>query len=83
MSNELKDVLREKNLVIGTNETIKKLKLGKVKKVLLASNCPKSVRETIMHYAKIANASVVELDVPDKEIGLLSKRPFGVSVLSC
>ncbi|MDI6737177.1 MAG: ribosomal L7Ae/L30e/S12e/Gadd45 family protein [Nanoarchaeota archaeon] len=83
MSSELKAVLKEKNIVIGTNETIKKLKLGKVKKVLLASNCPKSVKDTIAHYAKIANAVVVELDVPDKEIGLLSKRPFGVSVLSC
>lgn len=83
MSSELKDVLKEKNIVFGTNETVKGLKLGKVKKVLLASNCPKSVKDTITHYAKIANAVVVELDVPDKEIGLLSKKPFGVSVLSC
>ncbi|MDD4877586.1 MAG: ribosomal L7Ae/L30e/S12e/Gadd45 family protein [Candidatus Nanoarchaeia archaeon] len=83
MSSELKDVLKEKNIVFGTNETVKGLKLGKVKKVLLASNCPKSVRDTIAHYAKIANAVIVELDVPDKEIGLLSKKPFGVSVLSC
>lgn len=83
MSNELKDVLKGKNVMFGTNETVKGLKLGKVKKVLLASNCPKSVKDTIAHYAKIANAVVIELDVPDKEIGLLSKKPFGVSVLSC
>lgn len=83
MGNELKDVLKGKNVVFGTNETVKGLKLGKVKKVLLASNCPQSVKETIAHYAKLANAVVIELDVPDKEIGLLSKKPFGVSVLSC
>jgi ribosomal protein L30E len=83
MSNELKDVLKEKNVVFGTNETLEGLKNGKVKKVLLASNCPKSVRETVAHYAKIANAVVVELDIPDKEIGLLSRKPFGISVLSC
>ena len=83
MSSELKDLLKQKNIIFGTNETVQGLKLGKVKKVLLASNCPKDVRETIAHYAKIAGASVVELDIPDKEIGLLSKKPFGVSVLSC
>lgn len=83
MSNELKDVLKQKGVVFGTNETIAKLKRGKVKKVLLASNCPKAVKESLEHYAKIAEASVVQLDIPDKEIGLLSKKPFGVSVLSC
>lgn len=83
MSNELKDILREKNVVFGTNETLDGLKNGKVKKVLLASNCPKAVRETIAHYAKLANAVIIELDVPDKEIGLLSRKPFGISVLSC
>jgi len=83
MSNELKNVLKEKNVIFGTNETLDGLKRGKVKKVLLASNCPKSVRQTVAYYAKLANAVIVELDVPDKEIGLLSRKPFGISVLSC
>lgn len=83
MSNELRDVLKQKDVIFGTNETIAGLKNGKVKKVLVASNCPKEVKDSLEHYAKIAGASVVQLDVPDKEIGLLSKKPFGVSVLSC
>lgn len=82
MSSEIKDMLKEKGVVFGTNETIAGLKLGKIKKVLVSSNCPKQIRESIQHYAKIAGAKVVELDVPDKEIGLLCKKPFGVSVLS-
>lgn len=32
MSNELKDVLREKTVIFGTNETLDGLKHGKVKK---------------------------------------------------
>lgn len=83
MSSELKDVLKQKKVVFGTNETIAGLKQGAVKKVLVASNCPKKVKDSLEYYAKIAGASVVQLDIPDKEIGLLSKKPFRVSVLSC
>jgi large subunit ribosomal protein L30e len=83
MSTELTKALKEKKeITFGTERTIKNLKLGKASTIFLASNCPKKVKEQIEHYAGIAEAKVVVLKLPDKEVGLLCKKPFNVSVLS-
>jgi len=82
MSKELKAALKEKEITFGTERTIKNLKLSKVGTVFLASNCPEKVKEQIKYYADISGAKVIESDLPDKEIGLLCKKPFHVSVLS-
>ena len=82
MVEDLKQALKEKEMVLGTKETIKGLKQGKLSKVFLASNCPNHVKEDIKHYAKLANAEVEELKIPDDEVGLLCKKQFSVSVLS-
>ena len=82
MSEELKLALKEKGIIIGTERTIKNLKLGKTKKVFLASNCKPEIKESIEYYAKLSGAEIVELVIPDKEVGLLCKKPFSVSVLS-
>jgi len=79
---ELKKALKEKNVVFGTKNTVKRLKLGKAKTVLIASNCPQEVKEDIAHYAKLSGAKVVELDIPDSEVGMICKKRHSVAVLS-
>ena len=75
---ELRTALKEQTCTFGTNLTLKHLKLGTVKKVFLASNCPKKVKDEITQYP----VAVVELKEPSTEIALLCKKPFAVSVLS-
>lgn len=75
---ELKKALKEKNLVFGCKRTLKNLRLGKCKKVFLASNCPEKIKEDIKSY----DAEIVELKEPSAEIALICKRPHGISVLS-
>ena len=61
---------------------MKNLKLGKVSKVLLASNCPDDVKETVERYAKMAGADVEQLDVPNDELGIICRKHFFISVMS-
>ncbi len=82
MSEELRKALKEKSLTLGTEQTLKKLKNGEVKTVFLASNCPEQIRTKVEHYCKVSGAKVVELDLPDKEIGLLCRKQYNVAVLS-
>lgn len=82
MSDELKEALKEKKLTIGTEKTLKDMKAGKAKTVFLASNCPENIVAQVEYYAQISGAKVVKLDIPDREIGLICKKPFAVSVLS-
>ncbi|MDP2908983.1 MAG: ribosomal L7Ae/L30e/S12e/Gadd45 family protein [Nanoarchaeota archaeon] len=78
---ELKKALKEKTVTFGTEKTLKMLKSGKAKQVFIASNCPEDVKNTITHYAKFNNVSVIALDIPNDEIGLTCKKPFSISVL--
>lgn len=82
MLEKIKEALKKKELVFGTEKTLKNLKKGKTKTVFLSSNTPKKIREEIKHYASLGNVEIIELDLPDKEIGLLTKRRHSVSVFS-
>lgn len=79
---ELKQALKEKGLVFGTKATLRSLRAGKAKHVLMASNCPKAVRDDIRHFATLSGIAVTELEIPDNEIGMICKKRFSVSVLS-
>ena len=79
---EIKKALKEGKAIIGTERTLKNLKLGKVSKIFLTSNCPEDVEEDVKYYSKLAKVEVVKLKQPNDELGALCKKPFSVSVLS-
>jgi len=79
---EIKKMLKSGSLVIGTERTIKALKLGKVQKVLLSSNCPADVEKDINYYAGLSGAEPHKLEYKNEELGAICKKPFSVSVLS-
>lgn len=79
---ELKKALKEPTITIGTENTLKKIRNGKTKKVFMASNCPEKTRKRIEYYAKIGSVEVVKLEMPSDEVGLICKKPFSISVLS-
>jgi large subunit ribosomal protein L30e len=77
---EIKKNLRSKRLVLGTERTIKQLKLGHVSKVFLSSNCQESVRKDVNYYGSLGGCAVESLDVPNEELGVICKKPFSISV---
>ena len=80
---DLKEAVKDnKRLVIGTQRTLKKLKMNEVKKVYVSSNCPKDVLEDVEHYSKVHNISLVKLKETNEELGVICKKPFHISVLS-
>jgi len=80
---ELKEVLEDKNLTFGADRTMKKLRKGELKSIFLAKNCPTGIKDMIKSYAKIGGVKIVELDVKNEELGVLCKKYFSISVLSC
>ncbi len=78
---EIRKLLKEKNIIIGTDRTLKNLKLGKIKKVYLSFNCSETLSKSIKHYSELSKASVVKLKYPNDELGVLCKKPFPISVL--
>ena len=81
-STELKKMLKSGNVIIGTEKTLKSLRLGKVEKVLLSSNCPAKVERDISYYAGMSGTESYKLDYPNDELGVICKKPFSISVLA-
>ena len=79
---EIKKLLKEGQLIIGTDRTIKGIKQGKVVRVFLASNTTKDTKEAIQHYSSLAGFEVSILPVLNDELGVVCKKPFSISVLS-
>ena len=79
---EIRKLVKQKNIIIGTDRTLKNLKLGKIKTIYLSSNCSEKTKETIAHYSKLSKASIIKLKYPNDELGILCKKSFSISVLS-
>ncbi|MFH0875182.1 MAG: ribosomal L7Ae/L30e/S12e/Gadd45 family protein [archaeon] len=78
---EVKKVLKSKSLIIGTEKTFKELKAGKLSFVYLASNISDKVKKDIEHYTKFSDVKVMNLDIPNDELGVFCKKPFSISVM--
>ena len=79
---EIKKLLKAGNIILGTQRTMKSLRLGKVEKVLLSSNINEKAEKDISYYAGLSNAEIQKLDIPNDELGIVCKKPFSISVLS-
>lgn len=79
---EIKKIAKAGKAVFGSEETLKALKLGKVGKVFVTSNCPEDVKADIAYYAELSGAEVANLAIPNDELGTICRKPFVISVLS-
>lgn len=79
---EIKKLVESKAAVIGTKRTIKNLKLGKVEKIFLSSNCPKDAAGDIEYYSKIAKVPIIKLKYSNDDLGVMCKKSHSISVLS-
>ena len=78
---EIRDGLKEGTIIIGTDETMKLLKSGKIKKVYLVANASDRMKDDAAYYGKLANVEVVDLDMSNEDLGVLCKKPFSISVI--
>ena len=79
---EIKKLIKDKKLIIGTENTMKKLRENKLSKIWLSSNVPAEIKQEITSYAKIAGVEVISLSIPNDELGVLCKKQFSVSLAS-
>lgn len=79
---ELKKFVGNKKLILGSGRTIKLLKKGELKEIFLSSNMSKASKSAIETHAKMMGVKVSELGITNEEMGVVVKKPFGVSVAS-
>jgi len=81
MTDEVKKALKDKNITLGTNEVLRKLRLGGIKKVFVSKNCPNDLLESIKKYAEFAKVDVIKLKLSNEQLGTACKKPFSISII--
>ena len=77
--NELKKDLKENQPIVGLDRTIKELKKENVTKVYIASGCKS--KEDVKKLTETYGAKFNQMEENSKELGVLCKKPFAISVL--
>ena len=78
---EIRALLADKKLVIGTERTLKLLRQGKLKQVFLAANCADRTKEDIKHFSRLTKTTVKELVYPSEDLGVVCKKLHSISVM--
>jgi large subunit ribosomal protein L30e len=66
----------------GANAALQNAKAGKAKMVILASNCPKDIKEEIEYNCKLSNVPVMTYKGVSMDLANVCSKPFIVSALS-
>lgn len=69
-------------VVFGSKRTLKILKTGKAKMVVVASNTPKDLRVVVDYYSKGASIPVYVYNGTSIELGRVCGKPFPVMMLA-
>ncbi len=82
INREIRQAVDTGKVILGSDKSVKSVKLGQAKLVILASNCPDAVRSDVEHYAKLANIPIYTYESDSSALGLACGKPFLVSVVT-
>ncbi len=66
----------------GANAALQNAKTGKAKMIVLASNCPKDIKDDIEYYGKISKVPVITYKGGSMDLAEVSGKLFIISALS-
>jgi large subunit ribosomal protein L30e len=66
----------------GANSALQNAKTGKAKLIILASNCPKDIKDDVEYYGKISKVPVITYKGTSMDLAEVSGKLFIISALS-
>lgn len=82
LRNEIGSAVKSDKVIIGYKQTIKNIKIGSVKLIVIANNIPEELKKKIEHNAKIGGIKMEVFNGSSKELGVVCGRPFPISVIA-
>lgn len=68
-------------VVVGSQRVAREAMLGKLKLIILASDCPERHRNDISHRAKLSGIPILTFDGPSSDLGIVCGKLFRVAAL--
>ena len=78
----LSSAVKTGKVSFGTNVALQNAKTGKAKMIIIASNCPKDIKEQIEYYGEISSVPVVTYKGVSMDLVEVCKKLFIISALS-
>ena len=75
-------VVKTGKIQLGANSALQSAKSKKARLIIVASNCPQSIREDIEYSCKLSDIPVSIYNGSSLDMGAVCGKPFGVSVLT-
>ena len=75
-------VVKTGKVSFGVNSALQNAKTGKAKMIVLASNCPKDIKEQIEYYGKISKVPVMTYRGTSMDLAAVCNKLFIISALS-
>jgi len=69
-------------VLFGGKNTIKAARVGKAKLIIVATNCPQSIRGDIKYYCRLSNIPAIIYNGTSIDLGVTCGKPFMVSALA-
>lgn len=68
-------------LIFGSKQSIKQIKLDKVREVFLAGDCHEQIQERILNYSKFSDLRFDKLEENKEELSLICGKGFPISII--
>lgn len=68
-------------VVIGSKRVLRDTMVGKLKLIVLSSDCPEDSQKDIRHYAKLSGIPIYAFQGPSTDLGIVCGRLFRVATL--
>ncbi len=78
----IKNIVKSGKVSIGYRTTVKNIKLGKAKAVIMASKIPRSIFDDIKYYSSLGGIPVLIYDGTSMDLGAIIGKPFPVSSIA-
>jgi large subunit ribosomal protein L30e len=75
-------VVKTGKVSFGANSALQNAKTGKAKMIVLASNCPKDIKEQVEYYGKISKVPVMTYKGSTMDLAAVCNKLFVISALS-
>ena len=69
-------------VLFGGSNAVKTAKIGKAKIIIVAVNCPQSIRTDIEYYCRFSNIPVIVYNGTNIDLGIACGKPHMVSALT-
>ena len=82
INKEIRQAVDTGKVILGTDKSLRVIKLGQAKLVIVTSNCPSGVLTDIKRYSGLANTPVHIFEGDSAKLGVACGKTFLVSVLT-